>query len=141
LTYQRHDAKTLSKEKLQALESIGCKTTKAHRERYVKDWEEKCNEIKKLNPHVRDRKVQMWLKQQRLLAVSDRLSPTRKQRLLDLGINLQPKSKKCEEEENLSTKANETKWMAMCSKLEKHHEKVGDVHVPRRYAEEPTNAW
>jgi hypothetical protein len=79
LTCQRHDAKTLSKEMLQALESIGCKTTKAHRERYVKDWEEKCNEIKKLNPHVRDRKVQMWLNRQRLLAVSDRLSPTREQ--------------------------------------------------------------
>jgi hypothetical protein len=137
LAYQRY-SRTLSKEKLQALESIGYKSIKDHPERNEREWEEKFNAIKS-NPLIRDRKVQMWLNRQRLQARSDRLSPTRKQRLLDLGINLQPKGRKCGGGLAIST-VHEAKWTAMYSELEKYHERFGDVNVPARprYAEDAT---
>jgi hypothetical protein len=148
LTYQRHHAKTLSKEKLVAFESIDYyKSAKAHRECDEREWEENFNQLISASSSTgKHRKLQLWLaRQRRLLAASLRLTATRKQRFLDYGIDLQPKfCNKCETQRPITTtpaekeedgeastlalppttvrpsKSKEFKWMEHMTKLVKY---------------------
>ena len=134
LTYQRHEAKTLSNQQLEALQSIGYKSIRAYRETDDDRWEEKFNAIKS-NPRTRDPKVLKWLQRQRWLAATDRLHATRKQRLLEIKVDLNPKCRDCTKINSESI--NEIKWMANYNKLKKYVDRFGDVNVPRRYAADP----
>jgi hypothetical protein len=134
LTYQRHEAKTLSNQKLEALQSIGYKSTGAYRETDAEKWEENFT-IVKSNPHTKDPKVLKWMHQQRWLASTDRLQATRKQRLLEIKVNLHLKGRK--RGKINSESINETNWMAKYNKLKEYGDKFGDVNVPRRYASDP----
>jgi hypothetical protein len=133
VTYQRHEAKTLSNQQLEALQSIGYKSTGACREIDAEKWEEKCIAIKS-NPHTKDPKVIKWMHRQRWLAATDRLRATRKQRLLEIKVNLNLKGR-CGKINSESR--NETKWMVNYNKLKEYGKRSGDVNVPRPYAADP----
>jgi hypothetical protein len=134
VTYQRHEAKTLSNQQLEALQSIGYKSTGACREIDAEKWEEKFNAVKS-NPHTKDPKVIKWMHRQRWLAATGRLEATRKQRLLEIKVSLQLKNRKGGKinSENM----NEKKWMANYNKLKEYGDRSGDVNVPRPYPADP----
>jgi hypothetical protein len=136
LTYQRHRVKTLKKDKLEALESIGYKSVKAHRECDERDWEENLNLLISDPSAKKQRKIQMWLNRQHRLAASGRLEPTRKHKLSKHGIDvdLLPSVSRAKQR---PSKAGEQKWMENYSKLEKYREKHGNCNVPRRFKDDP----
>lgn len=165
LTYQRHHAKTLSQDKLDALESIDYKSVKVHRECDEREWEANFNQLISASSSTKKtRKNQLWLARQRRLAASNRLSATRKERLLEHGIDLQSQyCGKCGMQRPITTtpaekeeggeastpvptpttvrrpsKSNEAKWMEKFTKLLKYREKHGDCNVPVRFAEDPS---
>jgi len=139
LTYQRHEATMLSERQLEALQSIGYMSTKAYRESDEKTWEEKINAVKS-NPHTREPYLVKWLHRQRVLAATDQLSPTRKQRLLEIGVDLRKKCARCRKVNSKSD--NETRWMAKYNKLKEYGDRIGNVNVPRRYtADQQLSNW
>jgi hypothetical protein len=129
LTYQRHEATMLSERQLEALQSIGYMCTKVYREIDKETWEEKFNAVKS-NPHTREPNLVKWLHRQRMLAATDQLSPTRKQRLLEIGVDLRKKCCKCRKVNSKS--ASETRWMANYNKLKEYGDRIGNVNVSRR---------
>jgi hypothetical protein len=134
LTHQRHEATMLSERQLEALQSIGYMSTKAYREIDEKTWEEKFNAVKS-NPLTREPNLVKWLHRQRWLAATDQLTPTRKQRLLEIGVDLRKKCCKCRKNREVDLQsANEKKWMANCNKLKEHGDRIGNASVPRRCA-------
>jgi len=90
LTYQRHEASTLTERQLGALQSIGYKSTKVYRKSDNKRWEEKFNAVKS-NPLTREPNLVKWLRRQRELAATNQLISTRKQKLLEIEVDLQKK--------------------------------------------------
>ena len=136
LTYQRNKAKTLYREKLEALESIGYKSVKAHRECDERVWEENLNRLISDPSTRKERKIQMWLARQHRLAASSHLKPTRKHKLLKHGIDVDLLH--CANRiKQQPSKVGEQKWMENCSKLEQYREKYGDCKVPRRFKDDP----
>ena len=130
LTYQRHKATMLSEWQLEALRHIGFMSTKVYRESDEKRWEEKFNAVKS-NPHTREPNLMKWLHRQCMLAATDQLSPTRKQRLLEIGVDLRKKCWSCRKVDSKSV--NETRWMSNYNKLKEYGDRIGNVNVPRRY--------
>jgi hypothetical protein len=137
LTYQRHYAKTLKSEKLEALESIGYKSVKAHRQCDERDWEENFNRLLSDPSARKNRKIQMWLARQRRLAASGHLTPTRKQKLSKHGIDvdLLHGVKRVKQRQS---KVGEQKWIEKYSELQKYREKHGNCNVPRRFKDDPS---
>jgi hypothetical protein len=135
MSYQRHHAKTLNKDKLDALARINYKSVGVHRECDEREWETHFNQLVPASSTKKDRKLQLWIARQRRLVASGRLSETRKQRLLERGIDLHPAScaKRGREE---PSKPNESNWMVQFAKLLKYLEEHGDCNVPTRYTED-----
>ena len=123
---------------LEALQSIGYMSTKVYREIDEKRWEEKFNAVKS-NPRTREPNLMKWLQKQKKLAATDQLSPTRKQRLLEIGVDLH---KKCWSWKVDSKSVNETRWMSNYNKLKEYGDRIGNVNVPRRYrADQQLGNW
>jgi hypothetical protein len=135
LTYQRHHAKMLNKDKLDALARINYKSVEVHRECDEREWETNFNQLIPASSTKKDRKLQLWIARQRRLVASGRLSVTRKQRLLEHGIDLRPAScaKRGREE---PSKLNESNWMVKFAKLVKYLEEHSHCNVPTRYTED-----
>jgi hypothetical protein len=136
LSYQRHHAKTLSREKLEALESIGYKSVKAHRACDERDWEENFNRLISDPSARKQRKMQMWLARQQRIAASGRLEPTRKHRLSEHGIDVDLLHRTNRGKQQPS-KASEQKWMEKYNVLVKYRKNHGDCKVPNRFKDDP----
>lgn len=137
LNYQRHGAKALSIEQLQALESIHYKNTKPFRKSGVEEWEDTFKELVSKGSTKGSKKLQMWLSNQRKLAASNELSQDRQERLeahgFDMKSPIQHKSSNFQR-----AKINEKKWLAQFQNLKKYHQKHGNCNVPFRFQEDPT---
>ena len=134
LTYQRHEAKTLSKNQQEALKSIGYKSIGCYKKNEEEEWTKKFLELKS-NPSTNDTRILTWLYRQRVRASTGQLLFHRKEKLLEIGVDLRLKMKK-------PTRINpnsvlEIKWQNMYHKLKDYRDSFGNVRVPKGYKPDP----
>jgi hypothetical protein len=137
LTYQRHGSTTLRKDQLELLESINYETVPLYRDRDEDAWEDKYNRLKEVydeTGHVKikdnERGLACWLSRQRQSLRSNKLDPSRRERLGKLGIA------KCHTMKKAKSQKLEVQWQAQFEKLKEYKRINGDCNVPHRYEED-----
>jgi hypothetical protein len=140
LTYQRHHAKTLTKNQLERLESIHFMDAQVVRSVDEKEWLRKLDRLENIYQETgllrvpqNERDLANWLSNQRKLMRKDFLDPIRKERLLQLGIR--PSAKRYAKKDSLR---NDAKWETQFAKLQTYHKDRGNCNVPNKWKDDPS---
>lgn len=144
LTYQRHHAKTLTKNQLERLESIHFVDAQVVRSNDEMEWLRKLDRLENIYQETgllrvpqEDRDLANWLSYQRKLMRNNLLDPIRKERLLKLGVR--PSAKRYAKKDSLS---NDIKWESQFAKLQTYHKNYGNCNVPNKWKEDPSlGSW
>jgi hypothetical protein len=144
LTYQRHQAKTLTDEQTRKLDEIRYKDCPVVCESDELTWEEQFNRLrqaKEKKGNLRDlgKALSSWLTRQRRAFSENTLHPKRKDLLEGLGVSLVLDNSK--RNKRGITAAKQANWMVKLEKYQEYRALNGHCNVPRRFKVDGLGDW